>query len=47
LALYKWDGLDLNGPVDPAKFKTLTVVNKICLVLGKIIDFFGQNPQHS
>lgn len=46
LMLYKWDGVDLSSNVPP-DMKALTLVNKICLVLGKALDFFGNNTQHS
>lgn len=45
LALYKWDGVDLSA--DVSANTTLTTVNKVCLVLGKVVDFFGNNTQHS
>lgn len=44
---YKYDGLDLTDDVDPEKYKTLTVVNKIALVVGKLLDIVGSNTQHS
>lgn len=45
LALYKWDGVNPGDQI-PADDKALTLVNKICLFLGKIVDFIGQNVQH-
>lgn len=45
LAMYKWDGVDLSA--DVSANKPLTVINKICLISGKILDFFGNNTQHS
>lgn len=45
LMLLKWDGVNPGDPI-PADDKALTVVNKICIVAGQIMDFFGQNTQH-
>src|SRR5579884_1197197 len=42
LMLYKWDGINPGDQV-PANATALTFVNKVCIVLGNIVDFFGQN----
>jgi hypothetical protein len=44
-ALAKWDGVDLGQPI-PDQYKGLTLINKICLVLGKGVDFITSNLPH-
>lgn len=45
LLLYKLDGIKQGDPI-PADYKGLTIVNKICLVLGSVVDFFTGNMAH-
>lgn len=44
--LYKWDGVTADDPVNMEKFKALSLVNKACLIVGKIIDLATGNTQH-
>lgn len=44
--LLKYDGLDLGQPI-PADYKGLTLVNKLCLLGGNVIDFLTGNTQHT
>lgn len=43
--LAKYDGVDLTKPIDP-QYATLTLVNKICLWSGRILDLVNANTQH-
>lgn len=43
--LLKYDGVAPGSDI-PADDKALTLVNKICIVLGSILDFLMSNPQH-
>lgn len=44
--LYKWDGVTADDPLTMEKFKVLSLVNKACLVVGKLIDYATGNTQH-
>ena len=43
--LKKWDGIN-EGDAIPADNKALTLLNKICMVLGTVIDYVQGNVQH-
>lgn len=43
--LKKWDGIN-EGDAIPADNKVLTLLNKICMVLGTVIDYVQGNVQH-
>lgn len=43
--LYKYDGINPGDPI-PADMKGLTLVNKICVFLGGILDFMTGNTKH-
>jgi hypothetical protein len=44
--LYAYDGVK-EGDTIPADKTTLTTVNKICLVLGSVVDFIQGNTKHT
>lgn len=41
----KLDGIN-PGDVIPANKQALTIINKVCIALGKVIDFIQGNVQH-
>lgn len=43
--LKKWDGI-AEGDAIPADNKSLTLLNKVCMVLGTVIDYVQGNLQH-
>jgi hypothetical protein len=43
--LYKFDGVAKGDPI-PAKYQGLNLVNKLCLIFGKILDFMSGNTAH-
>ncbi len=43
--LLKFDGIEKGAEI-PADKSALTLVNKICIVLGKIVDFLQGNIKH-
>jgi hypothetical protein len=45
MLLYKLDGV-AQGSSIPVDYKGLTVLNKVCLVLGSVVDFFTGNMAH-
>ena len=43
--LYAYDGVAKGEPI-PAQFKGLTLINKVCVILGKVLDFMQGNSAH-
>ena len=43
--LYKYDGVK-EGDTIPLSDSCLSLVNKVCLILGQILDFLGSNTKH-
>ena len=44
--LSKFDGIDPVKPLPADAPKSLTVVNKLCILVGKAVDFIIGNPAH-
>lgn len=43
--LYNFDGVAPGAPI-PVDKSALTLVNKICLILGQVVDFMSGNTKH-
>jgi hypothetical protein len=44
--LFKFEGINEDGSNIPANSPITSTINKVCRVLGTVIDFMMGNPQH-